>query len=167
MLESLPIDSPLLWIGALITFVGLVWLLSLNRANRRLINALRQNHRTTEKELDKCNKQLLEVRSVLVGLGQRVTEQQELIQHLTERVSELENIDNDGRLYTRASKMVKLGAGLNELIEECELPKAEAELMMSLQNKIVGKEKVPPLQGQNIPRRRQVKNKPDFSQRIK
>ncbi len=167
MLDSLPIDSPLLWIGALITFVVLVWLVSLNRANRRLVNTLRQNHRSTEKELEKCNKQLLEVRSVLVGLGQRVTEQQELIQHLSERIAELENIDNDGRLYTRASKMVKLGAGLNELIEECELPKAEAELMMSLQNKIVGKEKVPPLQGQKTPRRGQVKNKPNHSERYK
>jgi uncharacterized membrane-anchored protein YhcB (DUF1043 family) len=167
MLESLPIDSPLLWIGAIIPFVALVWLLSLNRANRRLVNTLRQNQRTTEKELEKCNKQMLEVRSVLVGLGQRVTEQQELIQHLTERVSELENIDNDGRLYTRASKMVKLGAGLNELIEECELPKAEAELMMSLQNKIVGKEKVPPLQGQTNTRRNQGKNKSVLQERFK
>lgn len=29
--------------------------------------------------------------------------------------------------------MVQLGADINELIEECELPKAEAELMLSLQ----------------------------------
>ena len=42
--------------------------------------------------------------------------------------------------------MVQLGADLNELIEECELPKAEAELMMSLQKKITGKEKIPPLE---------------------
>ena len=41
--------------------------------------------------------------------------------------------------------MVQLGAGINELIEECELPKAEAELMMSLQNKLAGKEKIPSL----------------------
>lgn len=31
--------------------------------------------------------------------------------------------------------MVQLGADINELIEECELPKAEAELMLSLQKK--------------------------------
>jgi len=75
-----------------------------------------------------------------------VGEQQDIIQHLNERITELEQVDNDGRLYSRASKMVKLGADINELIEECELPKAEAELMMSLQNKIAGKEKVPPLE---------------------
>ncbi|MEZ8822827.1 DUF2802 domain-containing protein [Vibrio amylolyticus] len=106
----------------------------------------RQQIRNFDKELQKSNKQLLEVRSVVVGLGQRVSEQQDIIKHLDERISELEHADSDGRLYTRASKMVQLGAGLHELIEECELPKAEAELMMSLQNKLTGKEKVPPLE---------------------
>ena len=82
----------------------------------------------------------------MVGLGQKVSEQQDIIQHLNERITELEQADNDGRLYSRASKMVQLGADINELIEECELPKAEAELMMSLQKKIAGQEKVPPLE---------------------
>lgn len=68
-----------------------------------------------------------------------------MIQHLSERITELEHVDSDSRLYSRASKMVQLGAGVEELIEECELPKAEAELMMALQNKITGKQKVPPL----------------------
>ncbi len=82
----------------------------------------------------------------MVGLGQKVSEQQDIIRHLNERLLELENTDADARLYTRASKMVQLGADLNELIQECELPKAEAELMMSLQNKLAGKESIPPLE---------------------
>ncbi|MDW2334509.1 DUF2802 domain-containing protein, partial [Vibrio sp. 1069] len=87
-------------------------------------------------------------RSVVVGLGQKVTEQQDIIQHLNERIRELEHADTDGRLYSRATKMVQLGADINELIEECELPKAEAELMLSLQKKLAGKEKIPPLSSQ-------------------
>ncbi|MZI92128.1 MULTISPECIES: DUF2802 domain-containing protein [Vibrio] len=108
-------------------------------------DALRQQNRALDKELTKANKQLLEVRSVVVGLGQRVSEQQDIIGHLNERIMALETEDNDARLYSRASKMVKLGADLDELISECELPKAEAELMMSLQNKLAGREAVPPL----------------------
>ena len=100
-----------------------------------------------DRELQKANKQLLEVRSVVVGLGQKVSEQQDIIHHLLERIKDLEQADGDGRLYSRATKMVQLGADLNELIEECELPKAEAELMMSLQNKLAGREKIPPLGG--------------------
>ena len=118
----------------------------LDRGQRRQSETLRQQIRNLDRELQKSNKQLLEVRSVMVGLGQKVSEQQDIIRHLNERLLELENTDADARLYTRASKMVQLGADLNELIQECELPKAEAELMMSLQNKLAGKESIPPLE---------------------
>ncbi|THE32928.1 DUF2802 domain-containing protein [Vibrio cholerae O1 biovar El Tor] len=119
----------------------------LKRGQHRQSETLRQQIRNLDRELQKSNKQLLEVRSVMVGLGQKVSEQQDIIRHLNERLLELENTDADARLYTRASKMVQLGADLNELIQECELPKAEAELMMSLQNKLAGKESIPPLEG--------------------
>lgn len=125
--------------------LGLV-LLRLKQGQTRASEHQRQQTRHLDKELQKANKQLLEVRSVVVGLGQKVSEQQDIIQHLNERITELEQADSDGRLYSRASKMVQLGADINELIEECELPKAEAELMMSLQKKIAGQEKVPPLE---------------------
>ncbi|HGS4534126.1 TPA: flagellar transcriptional regulator FlrD [Vibrio cholerae] len=118
----------------------------LKRGQHRQSETLRQQIRNLDRELQKSNKQLLEVRSVIVGLGQKVSEQQDIIRHLNERLLELENTDADARLYTRASKMVQLGADLNELIQECELPKAEAELMMSLQNKLAGKESIPPLE---------------------
>ncbi|EOV3349631.1 flagellar transcriptional regulator FlrD [Vibrio cholerae] len=118
----------------------------LKRGQHRQSETLRQQIRNLDRELQKSNKQLLEVRSVMVGLGQKVSEQQDIIRHLNERLLELENTEADARLYTRASKMVQLGADLNELIQECELPKAEAELMMSLQNKLAGKESIPPLE---------------------
>ncbi|ENG6062334.1 flagellar transcriptional regulator FlrD [Vibrio cholerae] len=118
----------------------------LKRGQHRQSETLRQQIRNLDRELQKSNKQLLEVRSVMVGLGQKVSEQRDIIRHLNERLLELENTDADARLYTRASKMVQLGADLNELIQECELPKAEAELMMSLQNKLAGKESIPPLE---------------------
>ncbi|WP_394861232.1 flagellar transcriptional regulator FlrD [Vibrio cholerae] len=118
----------------------------LKRGQHRQSETLRQQIRNLDRELQKSNKQLLEVRSVMVGSDKKVSEQQDIIRHLNERLLELENTDADARLYTRASKMVQLGADLNELIQECELPKAEAELMMSLQNKLAGKESIPPLE---------------------
>ncbi|CAM4224397.1 DUF2802 domain-containing protein [Vibrio agarivorans] len=120
----------------------------------------RQKSRKLEKELEATSKQLLEVRSVVIGLGQKVTEQQDIIQHLHERVLELEQADTDSRLYTRATKMVQLGAELDELIHECELPKAEAELMMSLQKKLAGRESVPPLESSPEERLRQGRIRP-------
>jgi chromosome segregation ATPase len=98
-----------------------------------------------QQQLNKTNKQLLELRSVVVGLNHKMTEQEDIIILLSERITELEQEDTDARLYSRASKLVKLGADINEVITECELPKAEAELMYSLQQKLAGKETVPPL----------------------
>ncbi|EGQ9935930.1 DUF2802 domain-containing protein [Vibrio vulnificus] len=143
-------NSPALLVGAglFVLLLLVVLQLRIKATLQTRLDSQGQKLRSSEKELQKANKQLLEVRSVVIGLGQRVSEQQEIIQHLTERVVELEQADTDGRLYTRASKMVQLGADVNELIKECELPKAEAELMLSLQKKIAGKEKIPPLSSQ-------------------
>ena len=147
MFESAVAYTPVIAGGVVfLILLFLIVLLRIKRSQSTLIGRIRQEQHQLEKDLIKSSKQLLEVRSVVVGLGQKVGEQQDIIEHLNERITELEQVDNDGRLYSRASKMVKLGADINELIEECELPKAEAELMMSLQNKIAGKEKVPPLE---------------------
>jgi len=143
LLTSAPVIAG---VAVLIVLLLIVAVYKLKRQLTSVTDANRQQLRSYDKELKKSNKQLLEVRSVVVGLGQRVSEQQEIIQHLNERLVELEQEDSDGRLYSRATKMVRLGADVEELIEECELPKAEAELMMSLQKKIAGKEKIPPLE---------------------
>ncbi|MGF1739701.1 DUF2802 domain-containing protein [Vibrio profundum] len=129
-----------------VTLILIATLLSVRKKLFRLTDHHRQQYRLLEKEAKKSNKQLLEVRSIVVGLGQKVNEQQEILHHLSERIVELEQEDSDGRLYSRATKMARLGADVEELIEQCELPKAEAELMMSLQKKIAGEEKIPPLE---------------------
>ncbi len=131
-----------------------LWILRVKRGQRLANEQLRQQNRSLEKELQKSNKQVLELRSVLVGLGQQMNEQQDIMQHFNDRLTELEHADGDSRLYSRASKMVQLGADIDELIQECELPKAEAELMLSLQKKLAGQEAIPPLSG-----------RPDFEQR--
>ena len=140
----------LIAVGALslVFIVLLLLILRIRVGLRRQVEQQRIRARNSDKECQKLSKQLLELRSVVVGLGNKVTEQQNELQHLHERTRELEHADTDGRLYSRATKMVQLGADINELIEECELPKAEAELMLSLQKKLAGEEKIPPLSGQ-------------------
>lgn len=149
MAEDTFLSVPFLAGGvAFIVLVLVVLQLRIRASLQKQMDQQRAQARHADKEVQKLDKQLLEVRSVVVGLGQKVTEQQDIIQHLNERIRELEHADTDGRLYSRATKMVQLGADINELIEECELPKAEAELMLSLQKKLAGKEKIPPLSSQ-------------------
>jgi hypothetical protein len=140
MLELLEQNAlPLIASGSALVIVSILLWIRAKRASIKASQLQKKHAAKLEKEITKTGKQLLEVRSVVVGLGQKVTEQQDIIQLLTERIVELEHSDSDGRLYSRASKMVQLGAGVNELIEECDIPKAEAELMMSLQQKMAAK----------------------------
>ncbi|MGR6862117.1 DUF2802 domain-containing protein [uncultured Aliivibrio sp.] len=127
----------------------LVVFVILNRKNKQLMMQLadaQKQNKQHQDEQQKLQKQFVEFRTGSINLGQQVAEMTQLSQHFDDRLNELENTDADSRLYSRANKLVQLGAGINELMEECELPKAEAELMMSLQAKIAkGKGSIPPL----------------------
>lgn len=84
-----------------------------------------------------------ELRSGIIGVGQRVLQldasltelnqqvQQDLHQ-LSEQQTALQLSDPESKIYSRAMKMVKLGADLEEIMRECELPRAEAELLFNL-----------------------------------
>lgn len=90
-----------------------------------LLKNSRQQHQSLEKQLH-------EIRAGSIGMSQKLVELSQRFSVLLEKHNHLEMNDADGRLYTRASKMVDLGADLDELMEECDLPKAEAELLLTL-----------------------------------
>lgn len=90
--------------------------------------------------------ELEELRSGVIGIGQRILQLEQALQNvelnqqavaseleqLTEHQQKIQLFDPDSRLYSRAVKMVQLGAGLEEVMSECELPRAEAELLINL-----------------------------------
>lgn len=90
--------------------------------------------------------EIAELRSGVMGVGRRTVkleqfqqtlqQQQQAIAAEIEQISEhqqqIQLFDPESKLYSRAMKMVQLGAGLEEVIRECELPRAEAELLISL-----------------------------------
>lgn len=90
--------------------------------------------------------EIAELRSGVMGVGRRtlkleqfqqtLQQQQQAIAAEIEQISEhqqqIQLFDPESKLYSRAMKMVQLGAGLEEVIRECELPRAEAELLISL-----------------------------------
>lgn len=98
--------------------------------------------------------EIAELRAGVVGVGRRTVkleqfqqtlqQQQQAIAAELEQISEhqqqIQLFDPESKLYSRAVKMVQLGAGLDEIIRECELPRAEAELLISLHRQQVGSE---------------------------
>ena len=76
-----------------------------------------------------------ELRTGLLSIGKRVLEVENQNQDLLQQQAAQKYDDPDAKIYSRAVKMVELGADLDEVIRECELPRAEAELLFSLHKK--------------------------------
>ena len=97
-------------------------------------------------QLRLLNAEIEEIRAGFIGIGQRVIalEQQhqsfsvqlaevaESQAQIAEQQQKIDMFDPDSKLYNRAMKMVQLGAPLEEVMRECELPPAEAELLYNL-----------------------------------
>jgi len=83
-------------------------------------------------QLESLRKQMMELHTGAIGMGQRLQSVEGAMQQVNDRQQELTMQDPERRLYSRAAKMVELGADLDEVMSECELPKAEAELLISL-----------------------------------
>lgn len=78
------------------------------------------------------------VDEILVGnlnLGSVLGNLQQSVNTISNKQSELALHDPDSKLYVRAKKMIDLGADLDEVVRECEIPKAEAELLFRVQGK--------------------------------
>lgn len=87
---------------------------------------------TLQGQLESLRKQMMELHTGAIGMGQRLQAVEGSMQQINDRQQELTMQDPERRLYSRAAKMVELGADLDEVMSECELPKAEAELLISL-----------------------------------
>lgn len=91
------------------------------------------------KKMVKTNKntqhQLVELHAANNSLVSQLTKLGVIIEQTVSRQSDIETHDPESKLYTRAVRMVELGADLEEVMRECELPKAEAELLFTLHGK--------------------------------
>jgi hypothetical protein len=108
--------------------------------------ALSLQHQLAQQQLQLLSAELEEIRSGLIGIGQRVIsveQQQQQVRRYVEEINDaqlqlaeqqqkIDMFDPESKLYSRAMKMVQLGAPLEEVMRECELPRAEAELLFNL-----------------------------------
>jgi cell division protein FtsB len=97
----------------------------LNSDLNKRFSDLKQQNTILRSEID-------ELRGGLLNMGKRILQQEKLSQELSENQQALQYSDPDSKMYSRAVKMVELGAQLDEVMKECELPRAEAELLISL-----------------------------------
>ncbi|MCL1112598.1 MULTISPECIES: DUF2802 domain-containing protein [Shewanella] len=128
-----------LLIAALVCVVGcLGMVLYLQKQSRKLktkVDALTVLVKESDRQRETVKRELHELRSGTIGVGRRVLELEKKLSQQSDKLEEASQQDPQAKLYSRAVKMVGLGAGVEELMQECELPKAEAELILRLHRK--------------------------------
>jgi uncharacterized protein YoxC len=134
MLDPL-IQTSLAGLALLLALAAIVISFVLQYRQAKKIQALQQLTKELLKSKETLTKQIRELHTGSIGLGKKFHQLNEGLKEAVEKQQEFVDTAPDTKLYTRAVKMVALGAGLEELMNECELPKAEAELLLSLHGK--------------------------------
>lgn len=106
------------------------------QANELLIANLQSAHEQLKQEIrsaiEAYDKTSLEDIQVSKQLEHRIKSVQS---HLTEQQAAIEQIQSsqgEDKFYSRAIKLAKKGAKLDEIVDECELPHAEVEMLLSV-----------------------------------
>ncbi|PJG60693.1 DUF2802 domain-containing protein [Aeromonas cavernicola] len=115
-----------------VSLIALVSAISFGLRIKRVRQESEERINELQGKLDSIRKQMIELHTGTIGMGQRLQVIEGGMQQVNDRQQELTLQDPERRLYSRAAKMVELGADLDEVMNECELPKAEAELLISL-----------------------------------
>ena len=121
-------------ISVLIAITATVLISRERRARKALeikFSAIETVLKNSRLQYESLTKQFNELRTGSIGMSDKLVDLIEQLEQVEKRQNEIAMNDSGGRLYSRASKMVELGADVNELMTECDLPKAE--LMLSLQ----------------------------------
>ncbi|MAD74916.1 MAG: hypothetical protein CML20_09035 [Rheinheimera sp.] len=134
--------------GLLVLLVLLLFwqLLRQRHVNRHQLAVLEKQLELNNQQLTAAQSETEELRAGIIGVGQRVLTLDQRVLTLENQLSQLHGAytelaeqqqalsltDPESKIYTRAMKMVQLGADLEEIMRECELPRAEAELLFNL-----------------------------------
>ena len=137
MIMSFPLLLSL--IALIVSTVCLGFLILLfKRYNYQLESIESQNNSLSElgKKLNNLNEELHEIRSGNYGvisrfkeLVQQVDKLQSAQQNLSENLIEQ---DPQSRFYSKGAKLISQGASLEDVMRECDMPAAEAELLFNL-----------------------------------
>ena len=90
---------------------------------------------TYKSELEACQLELEELRAGNIGLGQTVKTLSKQMHDTETRQQSIVEMDPTVKLYNKAAKLIEDGADLKDLVDECGLPRAEAELLMNIHKK--------------------------------
>ncbi len=127
MIDLLP------WAALAVALLALLLaLMALWRSRRQAPAAVPAAADGDDARLKRLEHEFTELRRGSQALIKLVRDLKEELEQLAQRQQQLEFQDPEAKLYNRAVKLLEQGAGLDEIMEACELPRAEAELLMRI-----------------------------------
>jgi predicted nuclease with TOPRIM domain len=126
-------------IVSLIVFFTLIFIVfwvkrQLDEEHQRLIE-LTKRLAEVEQQTNDNDDANYEVRAGAIGLGEKVKEISASVDRIDMKLLELEQQDPANKVYHQAAQLVSQGATIEELMQECDLPRAEAQLLFDLHKK--------------------------------
>lgn len=97
-----------------------------------LQNTIEQYHQANRAELTKQLQNHTEIEQISRQLEHRIKTLQQKCEQTDDKIVLLEQQQPEDKLYSRALKLVALGADVEEVMRECEMPRVEAELLFSI-----------------------------------
>lgn len=133
-------------VGALALFVYAKRHSNNNEQMFKQNDALQLNIRKLQQNLKNYEDRIHEVQTGLYGTSDKLSKVEQSIEFskqdlqneiaaLSAKIQEIETADPGSRLYSKGAKLVASGATIEEIMQECDLPRAEAELLLNLHKK--------------------------------
>ncbi|NQZ50086.1 MAG: DUF2802 domain-containing protein [Moritella sp.] len=119
-------------IGCVVLFRKLT---KLQATHSLLLKDLSKSRESLQKRIIELSTSNINLGGAIQGVASELQQTKFQQDEMKEEMSTHEQQDPDSRFYTRAVKLVELGASLDEIMRECELPRAEAELLLNFHKK--------------------------------
>ncbi len=120
----------------LLAVIAVIWMyFFFNRQFKQLDDTVRYQKEhidTLQLEINDLENQNGEMQTRSMVQGKHMRELADQCTQLENQLREVKSQDPSMRLYTRAAELVKAGADVEEVMQACDLPRAEAELLISM-----------------------------------
>jgi predicted nucleic acid-binding Zn-ribbon protein len=121
----------------IISIICIVFLILLFKRYKSLLESFAtQSNELTQlsKKMNNLKDELHEIRSGNYGVISRVKELVQQVNNLQLSQQNIVEQDSQSRFYSKGAKLISQGASLEDVIRECDMPAAEAELLFNLHN---------------------------------
>lgn len=101
-------------------------------AQRRLASRQMEQETRLDGRIDKLSHKLTEYQQSNIRMGEELIALRDKLTQLEHKQQRLEQQDVHTMPYNQASRLVNMGASLDDLMQSCGLSRSEAELMLKL-----------------------------------